>query len=592
MQSAWEREDGSIGALAADATEASIVSLEKVPTGIRGFDPVTQGGLPARRTTLLCGGAGCGKTIFAAEFLVRGALKFGEPGAFIAFEETETDLVANFGSMGFDVVGLQKRNLLSIDHVRVDPAEAEENGAYDLEPLFLRISAAIDRVGAKRLVIDTLETLFIGLKDHTTVRSELRRLFRWLGQRGVTSIVTAEKGDGVLTRHGFEEYVSDCVILLDHRVRDQVSTRRVRVVKYRGSSHGSNEYPFIIDPQRGISIIPITSSDLRHDVSDARVDTGIPTLNLMLGGTGYFAGSTVLVSGNAGVGKTSIAAHFAAATCGAGERTLFVSYEESPSQLSRNARSIGIDLAGPLASGLLRVVAHRPTTFGLEAHLALLYSLVEDFEPRVVIVDPIGSMHDAGADRDAQLMLVRLVDLLKARGITALLTSLTHTVLPVETSDTSISSIVDTWLALRGTESNGERTRVLSIMKSRGMSHSNQIREFMITPRGVELVAPYVGAAGVLTGTARVVQEARDASEARRRQDARRRVTQLLDAKRSALERRIAELRAEFAAEEVELLMSAGDTTDSDAETQPLRAHVERARGVAFAPPTVDPRGE
>jgi circadian clock protein KaiC len=552
-------------------------ALKKVLTGISGFDQITGGGLPAGRTSLVCGAAGCGKTLFGTEFLVRGALDYKEPGALIAFEETADDLTKNVASLGFDLADLQRKKLLSIDHIRIEPNEIVESGDYDLEGLFIRIGAAIDAVGAKRVLIDTLETLFGGLTNQGIIRAELRRLFVWLKERGVTSIVTAERGDGTLTRHGLEEYVSDCVILLDHRVRDQVSTRRLRVVKYRGSTHGSNEYPFLIDEQ-GISVIPITASDLTHAVSDARVDTGIPTLNEMFGGAGYYSGSTILVSGTAGTGKTSVAAHFVEAACKAGNRALFVSYEESPAQILRNVRTIGIDLGKYVKRGLLRMVSHRTTSFGLEAHLAVLHKLVSDVDPQAVVIDPITTMDAVGGGMDAQLMLVRLIDFLKARGTTALLTSLSHGA-SAETSEVGISSIVDTWLLVKAIETNGERTRGLYVLKSRGMSHSNQIREFLITDHGVKLVPPYVGAEGVLTGTARAIQEAREGMAIRKRTADSQRAARVLERKRALLEQRIAELRAEFDSEEVDLLEQAKDAARFEGELSDVHHQMARARG-------------
>ncbi len=552
--------------------------LQKVPTGISGFDDVTRGGLPKGRTTLICGAAGCGKTLFGTQFLVRGALDAGEPGVFISFEETEDDLVKNVASLGFDLRELEKKKLFGMEHIRVERAEIEENGEYDLEGLFIRLGLALDSLGAKRLVIDTLETIFGGLTSYGTLRSELIRLFRWLKDRGVTTIVTAERGEGALTRHGLEEYVSDCVVLLDHRVEEQISTRRLRVVKYRGSTHGSNEYPFLID-RDGINVIPITSSDLNHEVSTERVDTGISGLNEMLGGQGYYRGSTVLVSGTAGAGKSSVAAHFARASCAAGKRCLYVSFEESAQQIIRNMSSIGINLKRDVDSGLLRLVSHRPTSLGLEGHLSLLHRLSAEFSPDSVVIDPIGTMSNAGDAYDAHLMLVRMIDFFKTRGVTVLLTSLTHGGGALEASHAAISSIADTWLLVKAIETNGERTRGIYVLKSRGMNHSNQIREFLITSRGVELIAPYIGPEGVLTGTARVTQEAREATAARLRTAEKSRAERLLQRKRALLAQRIAELEAEFASEEAELLASVDDALALETEIAQGRDRMSTLRG-------------
>ena len=552
--------------------------LYKVPTGIAGFDEVTLGGIPQGRTTLICGAAGCGKTLFGMQFLIRGALEHGEPGAFVAFEETEDDLAKNVASLGFNVRDLEQRKLLAVDHIRVERNEIEENGEYNLDGLFIRLQLALDSVKAKRLVIDTLETIFGGLSDYGLLRSELKRLFNWLKERGVTTIITAERGDGSLTRHGLEEYVSDCVVLLDHRVTDQISTRRLRVVKYRGSTHGSNEYPFLID-RDGLTVVPITESELHHAVSEKRVSTGVPALDQMLGGAGYYEGSTVLISGTAGSGKSSLAAHFAASTCDAGQRALYVSYEESPQQITRNMASIGLDLGKHIKSGRLQIVSHRPTSLGLEGHLAVLHKLTLDFKPASVVIDPVGTMAAAGAQYDAHLMLVRIIDFFKMHGITTVLTSLTHGGDAMEATDMAVSSLVDTWLLVRNLENNGERSRGLYILKSRGMPHSNQVREFVITARGVSLEQPYIGPEGVLTGTARVMQEQREATAARERELERLRAERLLERKQALLEQRIAELRAEYAAEEVELLARAKAATDLEEERSVNRARMSALRG-------------
>jgi circadian clock protein KaiC len=525
--------------------------LRKAQTGIRGLDEITRGGLPGGRPTLVCGSAGCGKTMLAMEFLVRGATEFNEPGVFMAFEETAEELSENMRSLGFDLDELVAQKKLSLDFVRVERSEIEEAGEYDLEGLFVRLGYAIDTIGAKRVVLDTIETLFAGLSNAGMIRAELRRLFRWLKDKKVTAIITGERGDGALTRNGLEEYVSDCVILLDHRVTEQVSTRRMRIVKYRGSSHGTNEYPFLID-EKGFSVLPITELGLEHQVSDERISSGVPRLDTMLGGKGYYRGSTVLVSGTAGIGKSSISAHFAHAACQRGERCLYLSFEESPGQIIRNMRSIGIDLEPWVAKRLLRFHSTRATTEGLEMHLAKVHKLIDDFDPRAVIIDPVGTLVQAGAIREARAMLARLVDFLKARQITAVLTNLTSGRETIEATDVEISSIVDTWLLLKDIELGGERNRALYVLKSRGMAHSNQIREFLLTGHGIELMDVYVGAEGVLTGSSRLSQEARERAAALAREqqmEARRRER---ERKREALEARIAALRKEFEAEDQE----------------------------------------
>lgn len=525
--------------------------LPKSPTGIRGLDDITGGGLPAGRPTLVCGSAGCGKTLFAMEFLVHGAVQYGEPGVFMAFEETAEDLAQNVASLGFDLKALIADKKLVVDHVFIERSEIEDTGEYDLEGLFIRLGHAIDAIGARRVVLDTVEALFSGLPNQAILRAELRRLFRWLKDRGVTAIITGERGDGTLTRYGIEEYVSDCVLVLDQRVTEQLSTRRLRVAKYRGSVHGSNEYPFLIDEQ-GFSMLPVTSLGLDFEVSQERIPSGIARLDTMLGGTGYYRGSSILISGTAGCGKTSIAAHFADATCRRGERCLCFLFEESPGQLLRNMRSIGLDLQPWVTQGLLRYHAARPSLYGLEMHLAVTLKVINEFQPSVVIVDPISAFESAGNDFETKAMLIRLIDFLKVKGITVLMTNLTSGGAAPERTDAQISSLIDTWLLLRDIELNGERNRGMYVLKSRGMAHSNQIREFLLSSRGVELNDVYLGAGGVLTGSARLAQEARETAEQLLAAQEVEQQKAALERKRHALESQIAALRAEFDANEAD----------------------------------------
>jgi circadian clock protein KaiC len=526
-------------------------TLPKAPSGISGLDEITFGGLPRGRPTLVCGAAGCGKTLLAMEFLLRGAEQYGEHGVFMAFEETEQDLAQNVRSLGFDLDKMVADGKVSVDYVRVERTEIEETGEYDLEGLFLRLGLAIDSVGAKRVVLDTLETLFAGFTNQALLRAELRRLFRWLKDKGVTAIITGERGEGQLTRQGLEEYVSDCVILLDHRVHEQISTRRLRIVKYRGSTHGTNEYPFLID-ENGIHVLPLTSLQLNHPASNERISSGIPRLDTMLGGEGYYRGSTVLVSGTAGTGKTTISAHFANATCARGERCLYLAFEESPQQLVRNMRTIGVDLGTWLKKGLLRLEASRPTLHGIEAHLALIHKMVNQFDPQVVILDPISNFAAAGTETDAQAMLLRLIDFLKSRQVTAMFVHLTSGGSNWEKTDVGVSSLIDTWILLRDIELAGERNRGIYVLKSRGMKHSNQIREFLITSEGIKLEDVYVGPDGVLTGSMRAAQEDREKAALLVQQQEIHRKQRELARRRAALEAQIAALRAEFDAVEDE----------------------------------------
>ncbi|MCC6456004.1 MAG: circadian clock protein KaiC [Caldilineaceae bacterium] len=527
-------------------------SLLKTPTGIAGLDEITGGGLPTGRPTIITGSAGCGKTLFGVEFLVRGITEYGEPGVLMAFEETAEELTANVRSLGFDLDQLVAEDQLVLDHVHVERSEIEETGEYDLEGLFIRLGFAIDSIGAKRVVLDTLEALFTSFPDPVILRAELRRLFRWLKEKGVTAVITAERGQGSLTRHGLEEYVSDCVILLDHRTTDQITTRRLRIVKYRGSSHGTNEYPFLID-EDGISILPITSLNLNHSVSTEHISTGVERLDAMLSGKGYYRGSSILVSGTAGAGKSSLAAHLAHATAQRGERTLYFAFEESEQQIIRNMRSIGLDLQPWVDQDLLRFHAARPTLQGLEMHLVTMYKLIQAYQPHVVIIDPITNFTAVGNEAEVKSALVRLIDNLKSKHITAFFTSLTSDTQNIEQTQIGISSLIDTWLLVRMIESNGERNRGLYVLKARGMAHSNQIREFQLTDRGIQLLDVYQGSEGVLTGTARLAQEAREQAEALVRWQEIERKQRELERKRQALDTQIDALRAEFRAEEEEM---------------------------------------
>jgi circadian clock protein KaiC len=484
-------------------------ALPKTPTGITGLDEITGGGLPSGRPTLICGGAGCGKTMLAAEFIVRGALDHGEPGVFMAFEENTEELTQNLRSLGFDVEHLQRRGQLAVDHVRVERSEIEETGEYDLEGLFIRLGHAIDTIGAKRVVLDSIEVLFTGLPDHTLLRAELRRLFRWLKDKRVTAVVTAERGDSMLTRHGIEEYVADCVILLDHRIVDQVSTRRLRIVKYRGSAHGTNEYPFLIGG-RGVSVLPVTSLRLGYDASTRRVGTGVPGIDAMLGGKGVFRGSSLLISGAPGSGKSTIGACFARAACTRGERALLFSYEESTSQLVRNMRSIGIELQPFVERGLLRIHASRPPLDGLEQFLVIMHDEVTAFRPAVVIMDPISNLTLERDQIGLKPTLMRLIDFLKQGRITAVFSALTSDAPGgPDNSELGVSSLMDTWLLLANREANGERIRTMQVVKARGMAHSNQVREWLFTDHGIELVDIYRSDGRVLTGEARAAEQQR-----------------------------------------------------------------------------------
>jgi len=532
-------------------TELPDGPMPKVPSGIQGLDQITDGGLPQGRATLVSGDVGCGKTVFGVQFLVHGALDYDEPGVLMTFEETPAELVQNMFALGFDLKALVDQRKLSIHYVHIDRREIEETGEYDLEGLFVRLNYAIDTIGAKRVVMDTIESIFSGFSSEAILRAELRRLFRWLKDKGVTTVITAESVAGHLSRHGLEEFLSDCVIRLDRRLSEEVSTRRVEIVKYRGSTHGANEYPFLID-HGGISILPITALGLNHDVTSERFPSGIDRMDAMLGGEGFYRGSTVLISGTAGTGKTSFVGQALEAACQRGERCLYFAFEESPEQITRNLRSIGIDLAPWREKGLLRFSAARPTLYGLEMHLAQMHKCVEEFEPTLVILDPITNFVMAGTQVQVKGMLIRLIDYLKSRKIVSLFTSLTDGGDALEQSEAGVSSLIDTWILLKFLETGGERNRALYVLKSRGMPHSNQIREYVMTDHGIRLLDVYLGPAGVLTGSARYVQEARERAEAVRYQQEIASRERELERQREAVERQIAGLRADFEAKQDE----------------------------------------
>ncbi|MDX6368642.1 MAG: circadian clock protein KaiC [Gaiellaceae bacterium] len=558
--------------IANSGPDGGLGELPKAPTGISGLDEVTGGGLPRGRPTLVCGPAGCGKTLLATEFLFRGITEFDEPGVFVAFEETADDLVANVASLGFDLAKAESDGKLVIDHISVSRGEMEATGDWDLDGLFLRLGAAIDAVGAKRVVIDTIETLFGAFSNTAILRSELQRLFGWLKEREITAVITGERGDGTLTRYGIEEYVSDCVIVLDHRVNDQTSTRRLRILKYRGSLHGTNEYPFLIGDS-GVSVLPISARGHRHSVSKERVSTGVSRLDSMLGNGGFYKGSTVLVSGTAGTGKSTLAAQFCDATCRRGERAIYFAFEESESEIIRNMSSVGVDLKQWVDAGLLQF--HCFPSMGLESHLFTMQKLVREFEPAVIVKDPISSLVRAGTGADVTAMLTRQVDFLKSKGVTSLFTNLNSHAEPGQ-QDQQLASLVDTWIHVQSMVGNGEHNRILYVLKSRGMAHSNQIREFLLTNDGIELADVYVGPQGVLTGSARQAQEAQEQSDGRVRLDdlEQRRVS--LERRRESVEAQTAALWREFQdeADIVGLLLSRGSTGVED------RAGQRAAQGV------------
>jgi circadian clock protein KaiC len=558
-------------------SDAKLTPLRKAPSGIQGLDEITHGGLPRGRTTIVCGGPGCGKTMLGIEFLVRGALEFNEPGVIMAFEETPQDMARNVASLGFDIQDLADKKKLFLDYVYVEPSQIQETGEYDLEGLFIRLQNAVNTVGAKRIMLDTVEALFGGFSNPGVLRAEFRRLFRWLKDHRLTTIVTAERGEGTLTRQGLEEYVSDCVILLDHRINDQISARRLRIVKYRGTRHGADEYPFLID-ERGMSILPLTVLQLQHDASTERISSGVPDLDDMLEGKGYFRGSSILFSGTAGSGKTTLAASFIDAACRRGERCLYIGFEESRSQVERNMQSIGIDLKKWTKKALLFHDAWRPTQFGIEMHLLRIHRLIERLKPKCVVIDPITNLITGSSEREVYSMLVRLIDFLKGAGITAVFVSLTDGGDDLEETNVGVSSLTDTWILLRDVELNGERNRCLYVLKSRGMAHSNQVREFVMTNQGIRLIPAYIGAGGVLTGSSRLSQEARERAEAVKRIQENRRRQEELNRKRTALQAQISSLQAEVAAVEQESHLGVLENKERERELSHERDRMAASR--------------
>lgn len=559
-------------------TRTRTKALPKTPTGIHGFDKITGGGLPRGRATLVCGGPGCGKTLFATEFLVRGATQMGEAGVFVSFEEAPQDLAANVASLGFDLPALVRARKVLIDHVRLERAEFEETGEFNLDGLFIRLGYAIDSIGAKRVALDTIESLFSGLPNPLIVRAELRRLFRWLKDKGVTTVITAEKGDRAFTRDGIEEYVSDCVLVLDQRVDREAVTRRMHIVKYRGSAHSSNEFPFTID-EDGFSVVPITGSRLDHAAPRERISTGVPGLDEMLGGHGVFRGSGILVSGTAGTGKSTLAASFLDAACARAERAIYFSFEESPATLIRDLRSVGIDLERWVRKGRLRFECTRVSASGLQAHVTRMTRVVREFRPTVAVVDPVSAFDAVTEPREAKNTTTLLADALRAEGITTIMTYLTHDRGSLEGTVSGISSSVDTWILLRDLESNGERDRCIYILKSRGTKNSNQVREFLLTDHGIELVQPYLGPEGVVTGSARAALEARErAAAAEREREVVRRKAELrrLEAER---DRAIASLRSEHEARAEAIGRELRAESSAEGERGRMRSAMAARRG-------------
>jgi circadian clock protein KaiC len=567
----------------------ALPQLPKAPTGIEGLDEITEGGLPLGRPTLVCGSAGCGKTLLGIEFLVRGIVDYDEPGVLMTFEETADELAANVASLGFDLKAMQADKKLRVDHVHIDRSEIEETGEYDLEGLFIRLGYAIDSIGAKRVMLDTIEALFSGFPNEAVLRSEIRRLFRWLKDKGVTTVITAERGEGTLTRQGLEEYVSDCVILLDNRVIDQITTRRLRIVKYRGTTHGTNEYPYLIT-EDGFSVLPITSLKLEHKVSDEIISSGVLGLDEMFTRRGWYKGSSILVTGTAGTAKTTLASSFALEACRRGERCLYFAFEESPAQLIRNMKTVGIDLQPYVDQGLLIIEASRPTLNGLERHLVTVHKLIKEYQPQAVVIDPISNLVSVGSLSEVRSMLTRLIDFLKVSNVTALFTALISARDGrMEMTEEGVSSLVDTWISVRDLEGIGERNRGLSILKARGMSHSNQVREFLVTDSGIQLLDVVIGPLGIITGASRLTQRMQEQAQLVAQQHELSRRDRELERKRRVLEATIENLRTEFESVEEELRQVNDEEHARHEALSSKRHHVGHSL-TTHTPPAPDPQ--
>ncbi|NUN65017.1 circadian clock protein KaiC [Pseudanabaena biceps] len=555
------------------------LQLAKCLTGIQGLDEITDGGLPQGRPTLICGSAGCGKTLFGVEFLVRGATLYGENGVLVTFEETAIELTKNVASLGWNLNQLIADGKILIDHIYIDPSEIEETGEYDLEALFLRLGYAIKKIGAKRVLLDTIEVLFAGLGNSNIVRSELRRLFHWLKDQGVTAVITGERGEKTLTRQGLEEYVSDCVIKLDQKTVEEIATRTIQIVKYRGSRHSNNEYPFLIE-EDGISVLPITSLTLNHQVSNERISTGVAQLDDMFGGQGYYRGSSILVTGRAGTGKTSLAGYFAQATCARGERCLYLATEESPQQILRNLSSISLDLNPYVEQGLLQFDAVRPSNYNLEMRLFKIHQWIKKFQPRAIVIDPMSNLILSGSVMQTKSFFMRLIDYLKSKQITVFMTNLTagDNELDQEKTEVGVSSLMDTWLEVQTIKVNGERNRLLYALKSRGMPHSNQVREFIVNSEGVNLVEVYLGDGKVLTGTERINQELAEKALVKKRQQNFELQKRDFDREKQLLQAQINALQMQLASRDEEFALRLEDEEENQNATLANRAFMGKLR--------------
>ncbi len=562
-----------------NSLEMSSEPIKKCHTGISGFDEITFGGLPQGRPTLITGGAGSGKTMFAMEFIVNGATDYNEPGVYISFEEGTTDLEKNFASVGFDLKQLIADGRIIIEHIPLNRADYQETGEFDLDGLFIRLNAHVQKIGAKRIALDTIEVLFSTFSEHTIIRSELQRLFGWFKDKGLTAVITGEKGDGTLTRYGLEEYVADCVIFLDNRIENQIATRRLRIIKYRGSMHGLDEYPYLIDAD-GVSVLPTSSTGLLAPASSHRISTGIPRLDSMFSAKGYYRGSAILVSGEAGTGKTTVAAAFAAATVARGERCVYFAFEEAEAQIIRNMASVNIDLQSAVDSGLLTFYCTRSTECGLEMHLATMHKLIRKLNPAVVIVDPVSNLISAGNKLQVRAMLTRLIDFLKLQEITSLYTDLTTGERIAESTSTGISSLMDTWLWSGFVEGNGERNRLFSILKSRGMSHSNQMREVVLSDDGVDLIDVYVSGDKVLTGAARISQQVKEEQERFRIHKERELKTQVANEKEKNIEAQIAALNAELLLTKTRYSLDSRETKERNGIVADARTAMGKHRSI------------
>jgi circadian clock protein KaiC len=565
------------GVPASDSAEESL-SKHPIATGIDGLDFVLQGGLPAGRPTLLRGAAGTGKTVIALTFLCEG-IAAGDSGVLVTFDESPEALLEHAEGFGFPARRHRTEGRLRILDMRPDRNEVQVGDTIELTAVLARIGHALDSTGASRLVVDAIDAMEAGFANSQSLRTELARVFDWIRDRGVTSLITTGEHAEFSARYGLEDYIADCVIALKQEVKHRVMTRVLRVVKRRGRGHGTNEYPFLLDTD-GLFLVPVTGSVLGAPVSEQLLSTGIPGLDAMLGGQGIYQGSTVLLSGQAGTGKTSIACSLTQAACAAGIPVLYLSFEESVAELTRNQRSLGIDIGRYLADddrGTLVMLPIRAVELGLEEHLMRAMHLVKRHRPALVVLDPVSSLAGRGDEPGAKEILLRLLHLIKEEGITVVATELLSDD-SQGVSHLDVSSMIDVWIKLRRHEHNGEMNRLIYVVKARGLPISDQVKEFRITSTGLRIEDPYIGEGGIVYGTARLARQAEDEetiAQLHRELDRAQRLRRDLDEIQSANERLV---RAEQEAKAADLDRQVARIEQRLAASERARAAIGRGR--------------